>query len=879
MTKPRRIFGSLLACFGLLLALTGAARQWTDITGTRHIDAEFVDLQRKLVVLKRPNGKTIGLPLSKFSQADQDFIKGLMSGTLAAEADVRPLLDRYCAECHGPKKSKAKINFSKVSVASLTIWRKAIEQIEIGEMPPDDAKALAATDRDTLLQWMKQALSGDDPAARDPGPALQRRLSRAEYERSIYDLIGIEFDAGKAVGLADESKGHGFANQADVLTLSPALMEKYFSATDQILDLLLTPPEPEHADSASPLLRAGAAPPTGRSPSADAAAFKLAVQYRWAGNNLQENQLRPHFQIVNRGHSAIPLRELTIRYWFTADGGVDGFQHWCDYAKGDANNVVRVVNALSAPVPEADAFLQIGFTSGSVSARDSTGQIQIRVAKPDWRPFDQTDDYSFTADLKTFADAPRVTLYRGAELVWGTEPGAAKAQPAPKPVVHAKSVEPSQTLAALRTAILQPELDGASARDGARAIIGTFARKAWRRPLPDGEVDHLLTIYDKGDDKGAGFSDALRPMLKAVLVSPYFLLRIEADRASDAASYRRVSDHELAVRLSYFLWSSPPDKALLRMADQGGLSDPAELRRQTRRMLSHKNARALTENFAIPWLQLSNLTAARPTQEFYPGFTPSLKDAMFQETLLFLEYLREQNRSVLELIDADYTFVNDELAGHYGLRVKATPYMSRVSLQPDDHRGGLLGMGSVLASTSHTYRTSPTMRGKYVLEVILGTPPPPPPANASALKEEEAGKPTKNFRESMERHASVPACAACHSRIDPLGFGLENYDAVGRWREPMADLDTTGVLPSGEQFSGPDELKQLLLKRQDQFLRNICEQMLTYALGRPLEDCDQSELRRIQTQLQQDAGFRTLVLGVTTSFSFQHRRNTGSKLQ
>jgi hypothetical protein len=894
------------ACIATLSCIPVAGREWTDNSGRFHIEAEFVDFQGQTVQLKKANGATIRVLVERLSKSDQDLVKRLVASdkhtgsapVASFELEILPLLKKHCVACHGPAKAEADVNFSaitngKAARKSLTLWRKAAERIENGEMPPKDEGKLDAADHDKLLRWMKHALRVSHRAERDPGPALTRRLSRAEYEQTIRALTGIEFDAAEAVGMADESRGYGFANQADVLTLSPALIEKYFAAADQTLDLVLTfsTDEKEPPDSSDivkrPAQQQGAKPPTGRSPTADAAKSKLAVQYRWAGNKPKENQLRPHFQIVNQGQSAVSLRDLTIRYWFTAGGPTEKFQHWCDYAKIDANNVSRVVSSLSKPVSKADAFLEISFTSGNVAAGSATGEIQIRVAKHDWKPFDQADDYSFAADVKQFADARRVTLYRQGELVWGKEPGVSSAKETPKSKspdrigpeprdVSPPTVEVSPVLAKSRDSLLKSEAGaGTSERDAARTIVTDFVRRAWRRPVRATELKTLLAIYDRADSKGASFPDAVRPALKAVLVSPFFLLRVEEDhRPKRAEAYRPVNDHELAVRLSYFLWSGPPDKELSVLADQGKLSEPAELERQMRRMLADRRARALTDNFGIPWLQLTNLSAARPTQEYFPTFTASLKEAMFQETWMFIENLRQQDRSVLELLDADYTFANEELARHYNLAGVKGPRMRKVALRPSDHRGGVLGMGSVLTKTSHTYRTSPTMRGKYVLEVILGTPPQPPPANGGSLKDEAEGKAPKTFRESLERHAGVPACAACHRRIDPLGFGLENFDAVGRWRENNAELlDSTGVLPSGEKFSGPAELKRLLLDRRNQFLRNLSEQILTYALGRKLEDCDQPAVLRIQADLKKDPRFSTLVLGAVRSFPFGHRRN------
>ena len=358
-----------------------------------------------------------------------------------------------------------------------------------------------------------------------------------------------------------------------------------------------------------------------------------------------------------------------------------------------------------------------------------------------------------------------------------------------------------------------------------------------------------------------------------MLVSPYFLFRVEANQPSAQPS--RVSDHELATRLSYFLWATMPDDTLSALADQGRLSDPEVLDEQVLRMLKDPKAKVLTESFARQWLQLDKLRTARPSTEFFPAFTGNLRRAMYDETTTFFDRLRVEDRSVLELLDADYTYVNADLARHYGIPGVEGDQAKRVELKPEYHRGGLLGMGSVLAMTSHTFRTSPTLRGKYVLEVLLGTPPPPPPPNAAGMLKEERGKEPKSFRDQLAQHAGNPACSGCHGKLDPLGFAMDNFDAVGAWREstPEKPLDTSGELPTGEKFNGNSELKQVVLKRKDQYLRNLTGQLLSYSLGRELQDSDDWTLRQVATDTAK-GGYRlsTLVTGIVKSVPFQYRR-------
>lgn len=411
-----------------------------------------------------------------------------------------------------------------------------------------------------------------------------------------------------------------------------------------------------------------------------------------------------------------------------------------------------------------------------------------------------------------------------------------------------------------------------------RAILAAFARRAYRRPVAADELDRLMTLHARGVARGEAPEKALRLPLKAILVSPHFLFRVEREKPG-AAAYR-VSDPELATRLSYFLWSTMPDEALLADAEKGTLSDAAVLEGHVRRMLAHPKAKALTQNFAAQWLQLRKLDYARPSTEFFPAFNNKLKQAMRDEAVTFLDKLREEDRSVLDLLDCDYAWLNGDLAKHYGIAGVEGKDFRRVALRPEHHRGGLIGMGAILALTSHTSRTSPTLRGKWILESIFGTPPPPPPPDAGTLKEQKKGAEPKSFRELMAAHATQPACAACHRRIDPLGFALENYDAVGAWRDAQGGkpLDAAGVLPSGEKFEGVGGLKQILLRSRDAFERNMIEQMLSYALGRDVLDTDECAIREIKAAVEKaDHRFSAMVIAVVKSFPMQYRKNSEAK--
>jgi hypothetical protein len=421
-----------------------------------------------------------------------------------------------------------------------------------------------------------------------------------------------------------------------------------------------------------------------------------------------------------------------------------------------------------------------------------------------------------------------------------------------------------------------PELP---AREAARQVLERFATRAFRRPVSQEELERLLGLFDRAAKRGEAFETALRGPLVAVLCSPHFLFRIERDRPGSAPW--RLGDHEVAVRLSYFLWSTMPDERLSELAGQGKLSDPAVVEGEVGRMLKDPRASALVENFLYQWLQVDAFRHANPDNRVFPEFHKDwrIRRGMEDELRRFVEGVAKEDRPLLDLIDADYTYVNEATARWYGLPdVKGDP-VRKVSL-PDRRRGGLLTMGAVLVMTSSPDRTSVVKRGKWVLEKILGTPPPPPPENVEELKKEGKAAAPTTLRERMARHRADPSCATCHQRIDPLGFGLEAFDGVGRWREEEAGkpVDATGTLPGGRSFDGPVGLKDILLERKDEFAKSVAERLLIYALGRGLEDGDAPAVREIVERAKR-GGYRwsALVAAVAASHPFLHRRNETAK--
>jgi hypothetical protein len=414
-----------------------------------------------------------------------------------------------------------------------------------------------------------------------------------------------------------------------------------------------------------------------------------------------------------------------------------------------------------------------------------------------------------------------------------------------------------------------------SANEAARRVLSGFLRRAFRRPPTDREVDRYSALATNALKAGDPFDQAIRKALKPALVSPHFLLRVETASTSPGKD-QRINDHELAVRLSYFLWSTMPDDELFGLADKGTLSQPEVLEKQVRRMLADPKANALTTQFLTQWLQLPHLQKALPSQNHFPTYTRSLRDAMGQEVRLFCDHIRTADRSILEFLDADYTFANAELARHYGLAKVPAKGFEKVSLRPEDHRGGLPGMAGILTMTSHTDRTKPTARGKWILDVLLGSPPPPPPADAGnfAPPPKDRREPT-SFREKLAQHASDRNCKSCHLKIDPLGFALENYDAIGRWRDKVGDtpIDNVGMLPGVGKFQGVDGLRKVLKARQADFVDNFVSQTLSYALGRNLSYYDEPSIHWITQKLEgQEYRFSLLIFEVVQSYPFQHRK-------
>ena len=606
-----------------------------------------------------------------------------------------------------------------------------------------------------------------------------------------------------------DDRGHGFDNIGDVLTISPFLMEKYMVAAEYLATTALA-----------------LNPWPERPVEAD-----YQLKYRTA------RRVRP--TVIEATHRVEWDGEYTIRFGLPGERAEDAapveFGFWMDGKLLHSMPVETKPSGLVYFSPHSLEEMRLNLPAGDHVFRAGfiNDEFITTIPRSDW--FDRkknkfVESITFVGPFRSSIDNTR------------------------------------------RHGILT--CDPGTGPQCVRDIVAKLARRAYRRPVRESEIADLLRFVDIAKGEGMNVVDGIRLALQAMLVSPNFLFRIEVDPDPvNPAAVHRVSDVELASRLSYFLWSSMPDDELLAVAEAGRLGDAAELAEQVERMLADEKAKALGENFAGQWLQIRNLHSVTPDPEKFPAWNSALRDDMMTETILFFNHMLRENRPLADFLDADFTFANDSLAQLYGIDGVSGPEFRQVALPPDE-RGGILGHASVLTVTSYPSRTSPTIRGKYVLENILGAPPPPPPPDVPAL-EESAGGSAASLREQMEQHRRNAVCASCHARMDTLGFALENYDGIGRWRtkDGGTPIDPSGVLPNGKALNGPAELRAVLKDDLPEFARNVTEKSLTYALGRGLERFDRITVNRILDGVEATGyGFRDLVHEIIRSPAFRMRR-------
>jgi Protein of unknown function (DUF1592)/Protein of unknown function (DUF1588)/Protein of unknown function (DUF1587)/Protein of unknown function (DUF1585)/Protein of unknown function (DUF1595)/Planctomycete cytochrome C len=741
------------------------------------------------------------------------------------------LIGTYCVSCHNDRAKTGGLSLQGLSTTDLPehadVWEKVARKLRSGEMPPSTVRSRPdAKQAEAFAGFVETTLDRAAALRPNPGRAPVHRLNRAEYSNAVRDLLAVDVRPGEWLPVDDS--GYGFDNIAAVLSTSPALLDKYMSAARKVSrlavgDLTLKPVEEIYDAKRDP------------------------------NKGPRNEQLNDDLPFDSRAG-------ITVEHYFPLDAEyvfkvrVSGVQPGSDEAREDPYQV---------RVPVKAGLRTIGVTSPRENLKreaDTPGNDQAAGGRGATQIPSPVDLRLDGARLKRFdarGRSPEVTKL----IVGGPyEPTG-------------RGDTPSR-----RTIFVCHPTAAAQEASCARTILKTLAHRAFRRPVTNADIQPLYDFYLKArSSKTTDFEGGIQAAIEAMLVSPEFLFRIEQDPRTQSGKAYRITDVELASRLSFFLWSTIPDADLLDAAERGRLSDPAVLERQVRRMLDDPRADALVSNFAGQWLQLRNVETVKPDPVIFP-FDEALRRAFQTETELFVSSLVREDRSLLDLIAADYTFVNQRLAEHYGIPRIYGSQFRRVTL-PAGNRRGLLGQGSVLTVTSYPNRTSVVQRGKWVLENLLGTPPPPPPADVPELKAAPHGK-VLSMREQMEAHRANPTCAACHARMDPIGFALENYDAVGRWRDEDAGapIDASGKLPDGTGFSGPAGLNELLLtKYRADFVRTAIEKLLTYALGRGVDYHDYPTIRSIDRDTARD-NYRisSLILAIVKSTPFQMRRGSDS---
>jgi hypothetical protein len=764
----------------------------------------------------------------------------------------RAAIDRYCVTCHNSRvTTPATVSGVVLDQADLNhvandraLWEKVVKKLRTGAMPPEGQPRPDQATHEALVGFIESRLDRAALERPNPGRPSVHRLNRAEYANAIRDLLALEIDA--AALLPPDDVADGFDNIADVLSTSPALLESYLSVAAKISAIAV----------GSPKITAS------------------SETYRVRGDLSQTEHLEG-MPLGTRGGVAarhtFPLDgEYVIRVKLveTNLGTIRGLQD-----ESQLEIAVEGQRVLLAPVGgEAD------YTESSNNATDAVNtlhaRLQARVAVPAGQrrvtaAFLQPSSSLGPIRLQPFLRSTIVaTDHLGLphiEYMTISGPfnaGVAGDTPSRQRVFTCRPARPAEE------------------RQCATAILSKLARRAYRRPVTDSDMSGLLRFYDEGRRTNGigGFEAGIEMALRAMLASPKFVFRVERDPAGIAAGrVYALNDLELASRLSFFIWSSIPDEELLAVAEARRLRDPKTLARQIQRMLADSKSQALVENFAGQWLHIRNLRSATPDKNDFPNFDHTLRQAFERELELFVGSIIREKRSVLELLTADYTFVNERLALHYGIPNIYGSHFRRVSV--DETRRGLLGKGGILLVTSHADRTSPVVRGKWILDNLVGSPPPAPPPEVPALPDAPGGTPL-TMRARMEQHRANPACANCHKLMDPLGLALENFDAVGAWRteDNGEPVDTSGQLADGTTINGAIDLREALLKRPDVLVSTVAEKLLTYALGRGLEPEDMPAVREIVRQAERDNyRFVSLIEGVVNSTPFRMRKAEEAK--
>jgi hypothetical protein len=814
----------------------------------------------------------------------------LLAATLQAQApppaDSRTVLNTYCVGCHNARLRTGGLALDEIDpervAGSPDVWEKVARKLRTREMPPPGARRPGEDTYRSVIASLETALDAAAVAAPRPGRVPVHRLNRSEYTNAIRDLLALDVDGRQLI--ADEPDAHGFDNVASVLTASPALIESYLSAASTVSRLAVGDP------SLAPVIdtfkvptamvqddRAGDALPFG-SRGGTAVHYYFPLDGDYTIKVVLKRQLYLYL-IGMGGPHQIDLRldgALLKRFTIGGDGrGMTAPESFAGNTQGDPAWEVYMHTAdagleVRVPVKAGTRDVSVSFLRQHVEPEG--------VLQPPQRGFARTTNELYFGE-------PAVD-----SLLVGGPYHASGAHDTPsrrkifvcRPATRADEGPPASAKASARSR--RSSLENQASEDGcARRILSTLARRAYRRPVSDAEVRTLVDFYRAGRADG-DFDLGVQRGLRRILSAPAFLFRVErepfdsargtplAGRGKPVAAGMpfKLAPLDLASRLSFFLWSSIPDDELLNLAVRGTLSDPAVLEPQVRRMLRDPRSQALVDNFASQWLKLGRLAGVVPDVDESPDFDENLRAAMQQETRLFVASQLREDRSLIDLVGANFTYVNERLARHYQIPGIYGSRFRRVEFA-DGVRGGLLGQASILTATSYPNRTSPVLRGRWLLESLLGAPPPAPPPDVPTLKENGADGERHSVRERLEAHRRNPGCAVCHVRMDPLGFSLENFDALGRWRDVSdgVPVDASASLPDGSRFDGINGLRALLVDHREDFVRTVTDRLLSYAIGRGTEPGDQPAVRKIvRDSAAQDHRWSATILGIVRSTPF-----------
>jgi len=756
------------------------------------------------------------------------------NSTPTTAADHKAVIQQYCVACHSGPTPFARLDLEKFDFDHFdkdgVIWEKLIRKVRMRAMPPAGMPRPDAATYDAMVKFMETGRDNLAKASPNPGRPTLHRLNRTEYANAVRDLLSLEIDVAEL--LPADDIGYGFDNIGDVLQVSPFLMERYLGAARKISRTAIGDPS-------------------------------MPVSYQTYNVHhglVQYDRLNEESPVGSRGGTVLrhlfPVDadyEISVTLQRSRDDEYLGFER---ERKLDLRLDDQRLQLFTLAASEKKIIL------GSGKAPDADMKVRIPV-KAGARAIGATflkDTVLKEGVIERIRDDNVQTYFEGVATVTVAGPFNVKG--------------PGETATRDRIFTCRPTGPG-DEQACAQRVLTNLAHRAYRRPVSADDIQPLLALYRQGAQNG-GFESGIRLAMQKVLVSPDFIFRAEIDPAgAKAGTVYRVSDVELASRLSFFLWSSIPDDELLSVAESGRLKEPAVLQAQVKRMLADPKSSALVKNFAGQWLFLRNIERISPDSVSFPYFDENLRYALQRETELLIESQVKEDRGVADLLTSDYTFLNQRLAEHYGVKGIYGNEFRRVKLE-DPNRYGLLGQASILTVTSYPNRTAPTIRGKWVLEQLLGTPPPPPPPNVPSLKD-DATTQKLTMRERMELHRSNPACAACHRQMDPLGFALENFDGLGSWRVEATlgsgPMDTSGELPDGTKFNGPAGLRDVLVKKKDAFVETFAERLVTYALGRGVEEYDFAALRKITGDAAKDnQKWSSIILGIVNSTPFQMRR-------